>query len=384
MIKIIEGDYVKTMSELNLDDVLSKVDTGYIIIYAKEGDRFHEGYLFFENGKLVGAYYTDNREVEVFGDRSKVLEILNKENKIIEVYRYTKDKINLLKWLYPEIFKLKLEKDKFEGKYSKDRLSIPLDNLIAKNINDITPFLENNKIILVNIYDKVGTENAYIVYKGKNPILAYYECDKGSLFGNDAYEKIKEILETDKDNYIIDIYDFDEIKLNILLETYPKLKIEEVEEEKIEEIEAKSDDMGAKEIEEINKIEEEEELSREELLKRLGITEPDEEWVEEVIEEFMRPDDEFLEELKKEIEEKIKNEILKIDGVKDVNININVKWENGRYYISGEIKIIRKSIFGLFKKEIDPGVIKIIVDKIIKNTIPKYEKYTTHISINIE
>ncbi len=384
MIKIIEGSYVGTRSEFDLDDILSKVDRGYVLIYAKDKDgTFHEGYLFFENGKLIGAYYTDNKGTEKFGDRSFITELLTKNNKVIEIYRYDKDKLNLMRWLYPEIFKLKLIKDKFEGKYSNETLTLPTDTPIAKNVDNIESYLQENKYILVNIYSKDNTENAYIVYYGETPIAAYYECEKGSLFGNDAYEKIKELLETDRENYIVDIYSFDKIKLNVILETYPKLKLEKNEsEDNIISEEVISEDIGEKKVEEETK--EEEELSREELLKRLGIKEPDEEWVEEVINELFSPDEEDLKEICENIKRDIINKLKEIDGIKDVNVDIKVDWKNGRYFISGEVDIKRKRILGIFKKDINLSMVKLTVDKIIRNNIPKNEKFTSSISIKID
>lgn len=107
MIKVVDGEYVKTLYEGNLEEIINEIDTGYILILVKEGNKLHEGYIFVEDGKIVGCYYTDSESTEVFGNKEKVIELLNYENKVIDIYKYNKDKINLMKWLYPEIFACK-------------------------------------------------------------------------------------------------------------------------------------------------------------------------------------------------------------------------------------------------------------------------------------
>lgn len=128
-------------------------------------------------------------------------------------------------------------------------------------------------------------------------------------------------------------------------------------------------------------IEEESTVSREELLKKLGIKEPDENWIETILEDVFRPSDEELEELKEKIESEIVNKVKRMEGVSDVLVNLKIKWENGRYYIFGDVNVKRKRILGIIKKDIDPSIVKFEID----NTIKKYvSKYTSRININIE
>ena len=96
---------------------------------------------------------------------------------------------------------------------------------------------------------------------------------------------------------------------------------------------------------------------------------------------MFRPSEEELEELKQKIEKEIVDKIKEIKGVGSVDTDINVKWENGRYYIFGDVNIKRKRILGLIRKEVEPSLIKVEIDKIIKKYIPKS---TSRISINIE
>lgn len=55
MIKVVDGEYVKTLYEGNLEEIINEIDTGYILILVKEGNKLHEGYIFVEDGKLLDA-----------------------------------------------------------------------------------------------------------------------------------------------------------------------------------------------------------------------------------------------------------------------------------------------------------------------------------------
>lgn len=113
----------------------------------------------------------------------------------------------------------------------------------------------------------------------------------------------------------------------------------------------------------------------------MGIKEPDENWIETILEDVFRPSDEELEELKEKIESEIVNKVKRMEGVSDVLVNLKIKWENGRYYIFGDVNVKRKRILGIIKKDIDPSIVKFEID----NTIKKYvSKYTSRININIE
>ncbi len=396
MIKVVEGELVKTLTDGKLEDIVTEVGTGYILILLKDNNKLHEGYIFVENGEIVGYFYTDNESVEICGNAEKVLELLNHENKIIEIYRYDKDKLNLMKWLYPEIFIIKkTEKreskeekkteESGEEKYLNIKLNIPLDNPIAMNVKDFETYLNDNKYIVIDAYRKISGmfENGYIIYKGKTPIAAAYECNYGVLLGKDAYKKIEQML--NDENTVIDVYEYNEKKLNVLLDLYPEMKIEDEKKEIKKEIDRKMEQIGVS-ISETDDVlgkvgEEETELSREELLKKLGIKEPDEEWVEAILEDFVRPSDEELQELKKKIEREIIENVKNIDGVDDVKPDINVKWENGRYFIFGDVNVKRKRILGIIKKDVEPSIVKFEIDKVIKKNI---SNYTSRISINIE
>ena len=412
MIKVVEGELIRTLEDGELEQLICEVRTGYILILVKENGKLHEGYIFVEDGQIVGSYYTDNESTEIFGDEKYVIELLKCDNKVIELCRYTKDKLNLMKWLYPEIFEKNKKEDKKEAKtetkdipeeqYLNIKLNIPLDNLLESDAKDFEKYLKDGKYILINAYRKVDGvfENGYIIYREKTPIAAAYERDIGVLLGKDACEKIKELL--NDENAIIDVYEYDEKIVEVVLEIYPQMKLVKEEEKKVErhkkvediiaEMRAiKEETEESKEIKEVKdekpqeedqeSLEKLDELSREELLKKLGIKEPDDTWVETILEDVFRPSEEELKELKQKIEKEIVDKIKEIKGVGSVDTDINVKWENGRYYIFGDVNIKRKRILGLIRKEVEPSLIKVEIDKIIKKYIPKS---TSRISINIE
>ncbi|WP_456417422.1 DUF2226 domain-containing protein [Methanocaldococcus sp.] len=387
MIKIVEGEFIKTLTDGNLENLVKELDRGYILIMVKENNKLHEGYIFVEDGEIVGYYYTDNHLEESIGKPDKVLELLNKENKIIELYRYDKEKLELMKWLYPEIFvkkhkvskkeSKKEEKEEIKENYLQIKLTIPLDKIISANVKDFESYLEDGKYKLINVYRKVNGfyEIGYIIYYGHTPIAAAYECKYGVLLGKDACEKIEELLKDE--NSVIDVYEFDEKKLTVLLDEFPEMKIEKEQKEDV--IDVKLYEKEEAPI--LTSYEEDVELSREELLKKLGISEPDEGWIESILEDLLRPSDEELKELKNRIEREIYEKIKNIDGVDDVYLDINVKWENNRYYIYGDITVKRKKILGIIKKDVDPSIIKFEIDNIIKKHL---SKYTSRLSLHIE
>ncbi|CAB3289605.1 conserved protein of unknown function [Methanocaldococcus lauensis] len=383
MIKIVEGEYIKTLTDGNLEDLVKELDRGYILVMLKENNKLHEGYIFVEDGEIIGYYYTDNLMEEVFGTEGKVkvLELLNKENKVIEIYKYNKDKLNLMKWLCPEIFVKKDDKNKKEKsdhkeeKYIQTKITIPLGNFIAANVRDFEKYLEENKYILIYVYRKVNNnfETGYVIYYGNKPLAAAYESKNGVLFGKEACYKIGSLL--NDENSVIEVYEYDEKKVNVLLEEYPNMKIDnELKEDVIEE---KTDNVESISL----SYEENVDISREELLKKLGISEPDDSWIEAVIEDLIKPNNEELQELKEIIEKEMIEKIKNIDGVEDIKPEINLKWENGRYLIYGDINVKRKKILGIIKKNVDPSLIKFEIDNVIKKHLAKY---TSRISINIE
>ncbi|WP_245528134.1 DUF2226 domain-containing protein [Methanocaldococcus vulcanius] len=379
MIKVVEGELVEKLNEGQLDDLINKIDIGYILVLAKKDGKLWEGYIFVENGKVIGVYYTDNDMVEEYGNLEGIVELLNEEDKSIEIYKYNRDKINLMKWLYPEIFTVKIqeetETEKEEKPDSKEnylniKLDIPLDKLIATNVRDFEKYLEDGKYIVINVYKKSsnGYENGYIIFKGREPIGAAYECNLGVLLGETALKKLEQLL-SDEDS-IIDVYEYNERKANIILELYPEMRlVSEDEKEKEENKELQEEQMPINEV------------SREELLKKLGIKEPDEDWVETILEEVFSPSEEELEELKEKLCKEIVERIKMMDGIEDVKPELKIKWENGRYYLFGDIHVKRKRILGIIKKDVDPSVVKFEIDKIIRKHL---SKYTSRISINVD
>ncbi|XRO75578.1 DUF2226 domain-containing protein [Methanocaldococcus sp. 28A] len=396
MIKVVEGELIKTLTDGKLEDITKELGTGYILILVKHDNKLHEGYIFVENGEIIGYFYTDNNLEEICGNAEKVLELLDYENKVIELYRYDKDKLDLMKWLYPEIFIKKKTKTREdvkeenkvdnieEEKYLNIKLNIPLDIPIEMNVKNFEDYLKDNKYIIINAYRKISGmfENGYIIYKGKTPIAAAYECNYGALLGKEAYKKIEQMLNSE--DTVIDVYEYDEKKLNVLLDIYPEMKLKDETKESKKETDKKIEQSSVSISETysiLGNAEEVTELSREELLKRLGLKEPDENWIEAILEEFVKPSDEELQELKKKIENEIIEKLKNIDGVDDVTLDINVKWENSRYFIFGDVNIKREKILGIIKKDVDPSLVKFEVDSVIKKYL---SKYTSRISIHIE
>ena len=66
-------------------------------------------------------------------------------------------------------------------------------------------------------------KRCYVIYNDGTPILAAYEDDNGVLFGKEAYSIIEDIL-NDSDT-VVDVYKYDESKINILKEYYPEMSL---------------------------------------------------------------------------------------------------------------------------------------------------------------
>ncbi|WP_456471529.1 DUF2226 domain-containing protein [Methanocaldococcus sp.] len=360
MIRVIEGNLIKSFNEKkDIEELKNIVRTGYIAIFHKT-DKINEAYLFIEDGDIIGVYVKEDKEY--FGDLKKFEDFYKNLERtfIIECYSYDKkDKINLMKWIYPEIFKLKIEEEKEDVKKKVvPSLNIDLDEPIVLNTSDYKPHIGNGKcIVYINKEILDSFERGYLFFDNKDLVGAIYINNFGVFFG----EKAKKMIDNIKDG-VISVFKSSEEQFEKIFKMYPdaKLEVKRIKKDKEEELEV---------------------LSRDELLKKLGIKEPDEKWVEEVIEEVFRPTTEELLEVQNEIRDSILKILSKYNEIENTNLDVKASWEQGRYIIDVYLDVYPKKVLGFIKKDIPIDRIKYEINNIIKEKIPSCR---LKININIK
>ncbi|HIP16725.1 MAG TPA: DUF2226 domain-containing protein [Methanothermococcus okinawensis] len=403
MVEILEDKpYQKNISDINLKDILKKLNKGCIyFIYKYEGDTKEDVHIFIvKDGNILSNIYTDGKSWGVYGDAEVAYEILHDNNKRTLVYIIKNEKI--IGQLYISKDSIKVIGDTETHGILGRNVCIIADycpelcntdsskkiryvvRLNKSNIRKFKGYLEENKYYLVNIRQSILKINrkGYVVYKGKIPIMAAYEDNYGVLFGDISCNKIKKLLKGNIST--VEIYEYSDDFIKSLLDKYPEMKIDVNNIDKVE----KDATKGTKKVSNIGKYAtgklkthnneellhsgEPSVLSREELLKRFGLKDPDEEWVEKVIETAIKPTFEEILHLKKEIEYDIAKKLKSNKDIKNFELCLELSWEGGLYYINGEIKINRKKLLGFVPKNINVSTIRYEIDKILKKHIVNY------------
>ncbi|AEH06380.1 DUF2226 domain-containing protein [Methanothermococcus okinawensis] len=395
---IIEGTFVKMGK--NCEELTKNLQNfnGYLRLSIKRDYGFEEGYIFLENSMPVGYYYSYNN-TELFGNRAiEYIEEMKKNNNcIVELYQYDLDKLKLMKDLFKEMFlnkpepkvEPKVEEKIFRDmdkdvlcKYQKIVLNIPSGKPLKMGITggceEYKEYLEDYRLLDVFKKDSDGKfKRAHIIYHNKEPILAYYEDNNGVLFGNCACDFIKELL-NDSD-VVIDIYEYNIEKINILTEYYPHSKLKEDSSKDENKNESNGEDLDEfiyklsekKEISPTNKDNEEkdnEPLNKEELLKKLGINAPSDDTIDNIIQNVVVPDAYELKNIENEINEKISEFLKNQEDIQDFLIDISVEYNQG-YICNCKIKLKPKKKFGLIKKDVNVQYIKDGIYNILNNYI---------------
>jgi len=354
---IIEGKLIKIVEDKNVDEILKELKdfTGYIKLSIKRDKGFEEGYIFLKNGVVVGYYYNYN-DIEAFGDKAiEYIEGMKNNKPIIEVYEYPIEKLNTMMDVYKEMFLSKDVKKSSEKEVEPEKkfhyydivLMIPEGKPLKMNVGkEYTDYLKGYTLVEIFKKDEDGYKKGYIVYKDKTPILAAYEYNNKVLFGKEACFMIKKLLSYP--DIVVDIFEYSEDKVEILIEYYPQMALVDIESLKEdEEISEDNDIEDTKEeiSEEIEEIEEEIPLDKEKLLEKLNITLPDEESIENLIKNVFEPSYEELEGIKKDLEEKIRSYLESCKYVKSFEIDMEVYYNEG-YHCVCNIKIIPTSLLG--------------------------------------
>ena len=386
VVQVIEGNLIRTVEDGDVDKILKELKnfTGYIKLYVKRDGGFEEGYIFLKKGVIVGYYYNYN-DIEAFGDRAKeYIEKMKKNKPLIEVYEYTIEKLNTMMDVYREIFVIKSvesieEEEEVESVELDEKLNyydivlmIPEGKPLKMNIGkDYTEYLEGYTLVEIFKKDEEGYKKGYIVYKDKTPILAAYERNNKVLFGKEACIMIKKLLNSP--DIVVDIFEYNKDKVKILLEYYPQMALIDFKSPKKEE----TAEIVQEDIEEENtgEIEDEEDviLNKEELLKRLNVTLPDEESIENIIKSVFEPSYEELESIRKDLEEKIVSYLKDCKEIEDFKVDLEVYYRDG-YYCNCRVKIKPTPFFKLiiYRGRLFKPLDKEKIKKNIENIISQY------------
>ncbi len=382
-INVIEGNFIKMSN--NYDEIrdITKNLTGYLRVSVKKNNRFEEGYIFLEGGKQIGYYY-DNGMDEKFGKSAKeMIDAMKNSNYVVDIYEYDMDKLKLMKELFKEIFikdSSKPEKivitqktsDENKLNYQKITLNIPEGKPLKLGAKDDWGHYLKGKVLLDVFKKESGNyKRGYVVYNNETPILAAYEDNNGVLFGKEAYSIIENLL-NDPDA-VIDVYEYDDFKINMLKEYYPKMNLIEEdhnngfdEEEDEEDLEKFMESL----VNNQKKVKEEENLSRDELLEKFGIKTPDDELINNFVSSVIAPSDDELKNLENEFKEKITKFLREEDDIQSYSLDLSVEYNEDEGYICKcHVDLIPKKKFGIIKKELNTEYIIDKMNRIIKDNI---------------
>jgi len=369
------GEIVSSIANIDLKNILRELQRGCIYFIFKERERVNDIHIFtVKDGEIVSNIYTDGELWNVCGDTEMAYEIIQDIDKKVILYLVEGERVVGQLFISRDAIRIEGDTGEIDKVLGKNRkifkiccrevfLNTHYIRYLRPGDKDFERYLEEGRYYLLHINLSILSisRNGYVIYRGREPIIAAYEDNYGILCGNIAYRKIRKLME--RSISTIDIYECSEDFVKILLERYPEMKVNLEEEEDLLE-------------------EEEEDIpSREELLRELGLEEPDEDWIEKVLKEVYAPPFEEILHLKREIEKDVVKRCKEIKGVKDVKVSLDIAWEDGVYVIEGEVKIERKKLLGIPLGKVDRERIEREIDKVIKSHIPT--EYSTRISITI-
>jgi len=367
------GEIVSSISNIDLKSILRELHRGCIYFIFKEGERINDVHIFtVKDGEIVSNIYTDGELWNASGDIEVAYEIIQDVDKKVILYLVEGERVVGQLYISEGVIKIEGDTREIDKVLNKKRifkiccrdifLNTSCIRYLRPGDKDFERYLEEGKYYLVHINLSILSisRNGYVIYRGREPVIAAYEDNYGILCGNIAYRKIRKLME--RSISTIDLYQCSEDFVKTILEKFPEMKVNLEEEEDL--------------------LEEEEDIpSREEVLRELGLEEPDENWIEKVLKEVYSPSFEELLNLKREIEKDIVKRCKGIKGVKDVKVSLDIAWEDGVYVIEGEVKVERKKLLFIPIGKVDRERIEREIDKVIKSHIPT--EYSTRISISI-
>lgn len=382
---IIEGKFVKMGSNYNeLFEELPNNFLGHIRVSLKINGVFKDGHLFLKDKRIIGAY--SDFEGELFGNPAllKIKEMAEK-GAVVDVFSYTEQMLSMMKNINLKVFSLEeapkkpvaTEKPRSMPKMESGRISIPEGTPVKLGIyRDFENYFK--KFTLLEVFKKIsgGYLRSYFVYEGQKPVCAIFQTENGTLFGNSAIVEFKKMFDENED-LVFDVYEYSKSKLDFFIESYPDSKVLEVRTEspkreevtkKIEYVE-KEPEIVSKPSEPLEKPRvEDENISREELMKKLGIRSPKEEDIENLLEDIFEPSKTELEAIRSELFDKISDYLEENEEISEFEVNLAVTYE-GKFSANCSIDTVPVYMFGVMKSNIDPEAVKSDIEDIFNDYV---------------
>ena len=395
-ISVIEGNYIKMGNNCNEIEQDAMNLTGYLRISVKKNNGgFEDGYIFMKRGQKIGYYHEDGMEESTGKKAEELINKMKEQEHTVEVYEYDDNKLNLMKEMFGEIFKIGAPKEKkntikntvitqsSNSSYSSGNNNLSLNkdytNIVLNipdgaplnmgaNVEEYKQYLGGYKLIRAFNKDDNEYKEAYIIYDNNTPILMAYEDGNGVLFGESSKDLAEQVLNSP--NSIVDVFDYNTDKINILKEYYPRMSLKQnqtfTENKGDEDINEFMDSLLANNKK--NK-EEEEQLSKDELLKKLGIHMPGDELIDNFVDSLCVPTAEELSNLKNDFKKSIENILSKEEGISSYSAEVLVDYEDGGYICKCSIEINPKKKLGFIKQKINTPHIADKIKNIIQDNI---------------
>ena len=397
-ISVIEGNYIKMGNNCNEIEQDAMNLTGYLRISVKKNNGgFEDGYIFMKRGQKIGYYHEDGMEESTGKKAEELINKMKEQEHTVEVYEYDDNKLNLMKEMFGEIFKIGAPKEKkntikntvitqsSNSSYSSGNNNLSLNkdytNIVLNipdgaplnmgaNVEEYKQYLGGYKLIRAFNKDDNEYKEAYIIYDNNTPILMAYEDGNGVLFGESSKDLAEQVLNSP--NSIVDVFDYNTDKINILKEYYPRMSLKQnqtfTENKGDEDINEFMDSLLANNKK--NK-EEEENLSKEELLKKLGIGTIDDNLIDNLIDSITEPTYDELLNLKNELEDKIHEIIKNEENISSYSLDVSVEYDKG-YTCKCNIEIVPEKTMGfkwLFRKNVNTQYIIDKINRMIRENI---------------
>jgi len=419
---ILEGKFLKMGSNYKeLFDELPDNFLGHIRLSLKSNGHFKESHLFLKDKQIIGGY--SEYEGEFFGNDA-ILNAMKMADlgAIVDVFTYTDSMLSMMQSSDKRLFsdekpvkKSTVEKKKVMAS-SNARISVPEGNPIKLGVSgNFEKYLGNYSLLEFFKKSNGNYLRGYITYNGISPVAAVYQAENRLTFGNSAFEIFKSFVEED-DSVAIDIYEYNKSKMEYFIEEYPDsvLSIKTLEPVKIEKKEPEIPKYIPK-AEEIAKVEDyfddyeeedvvekvEDNISRDELMKQLGLRTPDNDMIENLLEDVFEPSKTEIGAIENELLEKINDYLNENTNVVSFETELSLEYtdegefiaecfitttSDGEYGVKSAVdpKIIKKDIANIFDSYVIDIIpeITVINQKLDNNPEPKFS--TNKYEIDLE
>ncbi|MBA2852839.1 hypothetical protein HNP89_000776 [Methanococcus maripaludis] len=398
---IIEGKFVKMGSNYKeLFDELPENFIGHVRLSLKVNGQFKESHLFLNNKKIIGGY--SDYEGEFFGNDAVVNAMKMAElGAIVDIFLYTDSMLSMMQNSNKKLFLINetVKKSAVEKKKvitpDNGRISVPEGKPIKLGVsNDFEKYL--GKYALLELFKKIdGTyHRGYVTYNGNLPITAVYQAENKLTFGNNAFEMFNDIINED-DDFAIDVYEYNKSKIDYFIEEYPesvlsikpvKIEIPETELPKyVQEVKDFNEYLENDDFETESSKQVEEDISREELMKKLGIRTPTEDMIENLLDDVFEPSKTEMGAIENELLEKINAYFSENTDILEFETELSIEYSDDDEFIATccvnttsdeNSEVIKKDIEDIFESYIIEMISDVTVNN--KKTGNKAENKTEH------